>query len=141
MLGYKAFNHNLTCRGFQYEVGQTYTIDSQEIQLCSKGFHFCQVPIDVLNYYYSPDDKYAVVKAEGKMIHRDDKSVTNQLTIVRLITREELITATTGLFVTNDGTKQWYENGKLHRLDGPAIEWSNGGKKWYDNGQFLKLSC
>jgi len=33
-----------------------------------------------------------------------------------------------------DGTKQWYVNGKLHRLDGPAIEWCDGDKEWHVDG-------
>ena len=33
-----------------------------------------------------------------------------------------------------DGTKFWYLNGKLHRIDGPAIEYPNGEKHWYLNG-------
>jgi hypothetical protein len=24
------------------------------------------------------------------------------------------------------GTKEWRQNGQLHRIDGPAIEWANG---------------
>jgi len=35
----------------------------------------------------------------------------------------------------NDGTKSWWLNKKLHREDGPAIEWSNGSKSWYLNGE------
>ena len=31
----------------------------------------------------------------------------------------------------SDGTKRWKLNGKYHRIDGPAIEWSNGDKSWY----------
>jgi hypothetical protein len=27
------------------------------------------------------------------------------------------------------------EDGKLHRLDGPAVEWKNGNKSWYYNGK------
>ena len=30
MIGYKAFNKNLCCRGFQYEVGKTYTKDTKK---------------------------------------------------------------------------------------------------------------
>jgi len=33
------------------------------------------------------------------------------------------------------GTKCWYHNGKLHRDDGPAIEYSNGEREWYLNGK------
>ena len=33
-----------------------------------------------------------------------------------------------------DGNKWWYLNGKFHRTDGPAVEYANGGKWWYVNG-------
>jgi hypothetical protein len=41
--------------------------------------------------------------------------------------------------VNEYGTKQWHQNGKLHRLDGPAVEWANGDKKWYQNGKLHRL--
>jgi hypothetical protein len=34
-----------------------------------------------------------------------------------------------------DGTKVWWQNGKCHREDGPAIEYANGDKSWYQNGK------
>ena len=34
------------------------------------------------------------------------------------------------------GTKRWYLNGKLHREDGPAIEWITGTKYWCLNGKY-----
>ena len=37
--------------------------------------------------------------------------------------------------VYNNGDKQWYLNGKLHREDGPAIEFANGDKSWYLNNK------
>jgi hypothetical protein len=37
--------------------------------------------------------------------------------------------------VDNNGDKCWYLNGKLHREDGPAIEYANGDKYWYLNGK------
>ena len=37
--------------------------------------------------------------------------------------------------VYEDGDKSWYLNDKLHREDGPAVEWPNGYKSWYLNGQ------
>ena len=37
--------------------------------------------------------------------------------------------------VDDDGDKCWYLNGKLHRTDGPAIEYANGTKDWYLNGK------
>jgi hypothetical protein len=32
-----------------------------------------------------------------------------------------------------NGTREWYLNGKLHREDGPAIEYSDGSRCWYLN--------
>ena len=34
-----------------------------------------------------------------------------------------------------DGTKKWYVNGNLHRIDGPAVEYADGDKEWWFNGQ------
>ena len=34
-----------------------------------------------------------------------------------------------------DGTKEWYLNGQLHRVDGPAIEYASGTKAWWLNGK------
>jgi len=38
-----------------------------------------------------------------------------------------------------DGSKFWLLNGDLHREDGPAIEYSNGNKFWYYHGE--QLNC
>ena len=35
--------------------------------------------------------------------------------------------------VDDAGTKRWYLNDKLHREDGPAIEYYDGSKCWYLN--------
>ena len=34
-----------------------------------------------------------------------------------------------------NGDKEWYLNGELHRVDGPALEWADGSKAWYLNGE------
>ena len=47
--GYKGFNPDLTCRGFQYEVCKEY--DTEKAVSCETGFHFCKNPFDVLGYY------------------------------------------------------------------------------------------
>jgi len=36
--------------------------------------------------------------------------------------------------------KEWYLNGRLHREDGPAMEFPNGDKFWYLNGK-LHREC
>ena len=37
--------------------------------------------------------------------------------------------------VKDDGNKFWYLNDKLHREEGPAIEYASGSKCWYLNGK------
>ena len=39
------------------------------------------------------------------------------------------------LIANSYGDKLWYVNGKLHREDGPAIEYASGSKQWYINGK------
>ena len=40
-----------------------------------------------------------------------------------------------GLDIDTYGTKYWYLNDKLHRSDGPAVEFKSGNKRWYINGK------
>ena len=34
----------------------------------------------------------------------------------------------------SSGSKHWYKDGKRHRLNGPAVEYIGGHKEWYQNG-------
>ena len=34
------------------------------------------------------------------------------------------------------GNKSWFLNGKRHRINGPAVEYSDGDKYWYLNGMY-----
>jgi len=89
--GYKVFNSDLTCRGFQFKEGETFTHDG-EIKLCESGFHFHENVKDLFNYYsFSSNIKVAEVSAIGKVITGDDKSVTDKLKVVRILTHDELL--------------------------------------------------
>ena len=50
MKGYKVFNSDWTCRGYQYEIGKTYEI-AESPKCCKVGFHFCEKLADCFNYY------------------------------------------------------------------------------------------
>jgi hypothetical protein len=39
----------------------------------------------------------------------------------------------------NNGDKFWYQHGKLHHINGPAVEWANGNKFWYRYGKYHRL--
>ena len=89
--GYKVFEEDWTCRDFRYEVGETYRHDG-EISLCEAGFHFCRKAVDCFNYYdFDPCNKCAEVEATGEVIDGDDKSVTDEITIVREIPWAEML--------------------------------------------------
>ena len=47
---FKGFDENLKCRGFQYEVGKTYSMPEKP-ETCVKGFHCCTNLSDVFQYY------------------------------------------------------------------------------------------
>lgn len=44
-----------------------------------------------------------------------------------------------GLFKFQDGNKEWFKDGLLHRLDGPAVEYDTGSKEWYKDGEPHRL--
>lgn len=85
MKGYKVFNHDWTCRGFQYQVGESYEMDVMPI-ICDRGFHFCKELEDCFRHYaFNPQNKVAEVEAYGDVISEDRKSCTNKIKIVREI--------------------------------------------------------
>ena len=70
IVAYKAFDKNWQCRGFQYEVGKTYVHDG-DVSLCNSGFHACEAPLDVLNYYPLTDSNFARVELDGVTAKKD----------------------------------------------------------------------
>jgi len=92
MKGYKVFNPDWECRGFQFEVGKTYEL-SGEISLCNRGFHFCLRLNDCFNYYnFNSNNKVAEIEFnENNVIHGEDKSVTSKITIVKELTWFEVL--------------------------------------------------
>lgn len=90
MKGYKVFNADFTCRDFQYEVGETYTMEEEPIP-CERGFHFCEKLIDCFNYYrFHPDNRVAEVEAIGTVVNVGNKYVTNSIKIIREVSWEEV---------------------------------------------------
>ena len=76
MKAYKGFDRNMRCRGFQFEEGKTYEEDKAE--LCKAGFHACENPLDVWNYYPPADGcEYHEVELEDVSEKRnsDDSKV------------------------------------------------------------------
>ena len=90
--GYKVFNNDWTCRGFQYEVGKIYE-ENVTPKCCKRGFHFCLKASDCFNYYSSDhNNKVAEVLALGELDYstKDTKCATNKIQIVREIGWDEV---------------------------------------------------
>ena len=70
---YKAFDKNMKCRGFQYEVGKEYEMDG-EIKCCNRGFHACKSPMEVWDYYDILNSRYAEVEQSGKIDEEENST-------------------------------------------------------------------
>ena len=74
--GYKAFNKGLICKDKQYAENAEFV--EEEVEMCSKGMHYCENPFDVLNYYSLVDDygeitEFAEVEGEDPVYDKEKK--------------------------------------------------------------------
>ena len=94
MKGYKGTNLDMTCQGHKFKIGKTYE-DSGEIKLCEKGFHFCEYPLDVLQYYSPSFSKFFEVEADGVSEEKsgDSKKVCKKISLKVELSLSSLIEA------------------------------------------------
>ncbi|EPG7676583.1 DUF7666 domain-containing protein [Pseudomonas aeruginosa] len=79
---YKGFKQDLTCRGYQFEIGGTYKHEG-EVEACASGFHSCEYPLDVFGYYAPSESRFAIVKASGHLSrHNDDSKIASATLVV-----------------------------------------------------------
>ena len=81
MKAYKGTNNDLQCRGFQFETGKVYEVTGN-IKLCKNGFHSCENPIDIFDYY-PPDgnNRFFEVEQSGDNKTDVDKTVSEKIEI------------------------------------------------------------
>ena len=82
MIAYKGFNKDMTCRGYQFAVGETYK-HKGKVAACESGFHACEYPLDCFSYYAPGESVYAIVEAGGEIAKHgsDSKVACSSLTI------------------------------------------------------------
>ena len=129
MKGYKVFNSDWTCRGFQFEVGKVFEEDVTPV-CCDKGFHFCTKASDCFSYYdFDPNNKVAEVEALGEIDSNDEdsKCCTNKIKIVREINWQEVLElvnlgkACTGLCNSGD-----WNSGDCNSGNRNSGDWNSG---------------
>ncbi len=64
--GFKGFDKDLKCRGFQYEVGKYYEQEGEAL-CCERGFHFCENPLEVFDYYTPNNSRFCQVEGGGSV--------------------------------------------------------------------------
>ena len=91
MKGFKVFNPDWTCMGFQFEVGKIYEEDVRPA-VCSRGFHFCEKAADCFIFYdFDSKNKVAEIEALGEVDSDGCKSCTNKIHIIRELTWHEVL--------------------------------------------------
>ena len=95
---YKGFDKDLKCRGFQYEVGKEYELPKGEsVCVCSKGFHACESPLEVLDHYFMDGHanllRFCEVEQSGEFSKEVDstKVASSKIKIKKEITFADLI--------------------------------------------------
>jgi len=152
--GYKATDKNLQCRGYQFEIGKTYTHDG-EISLCNSGFHFCENPLDVLGFYNLCESEFLAVESAGKCKKDNKKTVTNKLKVSASIGLPGLIKASVEwIFKNTDKVKSIEDNGYSSQLaasgkysklaasgDSSKLAASGDSSKLAASGEYSKLAA
>ena len=75
IVAYKGFNDDFSCLDFHYEVGKEYEIKG-EIKCCERGFHACESPMEVFDYYDMFNSRFAEVEQSGQIDKEDDNKST-----------------------------------------------------------------
>ena len=83
-VGFKGFDPDMKCQGKQYAENEIF--EEKTAEICNSGMHFCENPLDVLDYYplLTGDCKlneFATVEALAEATTEDKKSVTTKLKV------------------------------------------------------------
>ena len=129
--GFKAFDKNMQCMGFQYKEGEVYEMDGKPI-LCQNGFHFCKDLVLTLAYYPAAninDNFYAEVEILGEVEYEQPtkhKGVTNKIKILRIIPKEEVSAMVDGKNNTGEQNSGHSNSGDRNSGDWNSGDWNSG---------------
>lgn len=139
MKGYKAFNEDLTCRGFQYEIGKTYEMEGKLI-ICKKGFHFCKTIGDTYKFYpMDGNTRICEIEALGAIATENGtKFCTNKIKIVKEVTDSTLRKGNTGASNSGYCNSGNYNSGDHNSGDNNYGDYNSGDWNFssYNSGCF-----
>ena len=139
---YKAFNSDLTCIGFQYEVGKEYH-HKGKLKLCESGFHSCPKLSDCFRFYQFSETKTRVaeVLVWGKIEYEDEdvKLCTSNIKVVRELAWAEVLSLcntgdnNTGYGNSGNGNSGSYNTGNCNSGDWNSGGWNSGYRNTGEN--------
>ena len=133
---YKGFNADMTCRGFQFKEGETYT--EEKAELCNSGFHACEDPIDCLGYY-SPADNAVFHEVELDEVsaerENDTKICGKKIKIGAAVKIGEMINASVRLLLEKTKNSTNTSSGY-----GSTAASSGNGSKAVSSGNYSKAA-
>ena len=98
MIGYKAFDGNLQCMGFQFKVGETYETGALKENMClytNTVFHFCRelYMIEFTSKYNLHEARICEILSGDDIVSDKQRTEfgTNKITILREITGSEKV--------------------------------------------------
>ena len=138
MIGFKGFDKYMQCRGFQYEVGGEYEHEG-DVSLCKSGFHFCENPFDVWNYYGPFESRFAEVVAGGVSNETSDdtKRTAKKISIKAELDVKGLVKAAIDFVMqsTKGGDNTNTDNGENYAKIGSSGYYSQIGS----SGDYAKI--
>ena len=144
---YKAFNSDLTCKDFQYEVGKEYH-HKGKLELCESGFHACPKLTDC--FYFYPFNKTKTRVAEvlvwGKVEYEDigNKLCASNIKVVReLAWSEVLLMCNSGNYNTGYGNSGNWNSGNWNSGNNNTGHSNSGNRNSsnYNTGDYNTGDC
>ena len=92
IIAVKGFNLDMTCRGYKFKLGESYTHEGP-VEACESGFHSVEYPMDVFSYYAPSCSVYTEVEASGTIARHpgDSKVASAKLHIRAALTIPDLV--------------------------------------------------
>ena len=137
-MAFKAFNMDMTCNGKQY--AENTVFEEPEADLCRVGMHYCENPLDVLNYYdlvTSEGDLITAAEVEplGEVKTDGAKSVTTKLRIGAKLSFPAFVKAGVDFLIERTKTESANTDGgkgkKKNAQIGSSGDWAQIGSSGY----------